>query len=89
MNLWVSVCSLGEFLITGWFLGKSWLVVNGLFKKNPKNINFVFQMYKPLAETSCKFIDTLEDLVALNEKLAGTTEFAVDLEVWMRTNSIK
>uniref|UniRef100_A0AAY5F050 Exosome complex component 10 n=1 Tax=Electrophorus electricus TaxID=8005 RepID=A0AAY5F050_ELEEL len=38
------------------------------------------QMYKPLAETSCKFIDTLEDLVALNEKLAKTTEFAVDLE---------
>ncbi|XP_076859303.1 exosome complex component 10 [Brachyhypopomus gauderio] len=38
------------------------------------------QMYKPLAETSCTFIDTLEDLVALNEKLAKTTEFAVDLE---------
>ncbi|XP_062855222.1 exosome component 10 [Trichomycterus rosablanca] len=38
------------------------------------------QMYKPLAETSCQFIDTLEDLVALNEKLNKTTEFAVDLE---------
>ncbi|XP_030639916.1 exosome complex component 10 [Chanos chanos] len=38
------------------------------------------QMYKPLSETSCTFIDTLEDLVALNEKLAKTTEFAVDLE---------
>ncbi|XP_051947548.1 exosome component 10 [Xyrauchen texanus] len=38
------------------------------------------QMYKPLADTSCQFIDTLEDLVALNEKLAQMTEFAVDLE---------
>ncbi|MFT7804592.1 exosome component 10 isoform X2 [Arapaima gigas] len=38
------------------------------------------QMYKPLSETTCKFIDTLEDLVALNDKLAKTTEFAVDLE---------
>uniref|UniRef100_A0AAR2IN32 Exosome complex component 10 n=1 Tax=Pygocentrus nattereri TaxID=42514 RepID=A0AAR2IN32_PYGNA len=38
------------------------------------------QLYKPLAETSCTFIETLEDLVALNEKLAKTTEFAVDLE---------
>uniref|UniRef100_A0AAR2M3M4 Exosome complex component 10 n=1 Tax=Pygocentrus nattereri TaxID=42514 RepID=A0AAR2M3M4_PYGNA len=28
----------------------------------------------------CTFIETLEDLVALNEKLAKTTEFAVDLE---------
>nr|XP_055044666.1 exosome component 10 [Misgurnus anguillicaudatus] len=38
------------------------------------------QMYKPIAESSCHFIDTLEDLVALNEKLAKTSEFAVDLE---------
>ncbi|XP_072537142.1 exosome complex component 10 [Salminus brasiliensis] len=38
------------------------------------------QLYKPLAETSCKFIETLDDLVALNEKLANSTEFAVDLE---------
>ncbi|KAI4902787.1 hypothetical protein NFI96_011162 [Prochilodus magdalenae] len=38
------------------------------------------QLYKPLAETSCKYIDTLEDLVALNEKLVKVTEFAVDLE---------
>uniref|UniRef100_A0A8C7QSY8 Exosome complex component 10 n=1 Tax=Oncorhynchus mykiss TaxID=8022 RepID=A0A8C7QSY8_ONCMY len=38
------------------------------------------QMYKPLAETKCSFIDTLEDLVAVNEKLAKTSEFAVDLE---------
>lgn len=40
-------------------------------------------MYKPLAETNCQFIDTLDDLVALNEKLCKTTEFAVDLEVMM------
>uniref|UniRef100_A0A667X1B7 Exosome complex component 10 n=1 Tax=Myripristis murdjan TaxID=586833 RepID=A0A667X1B7_9TELE len=38
------------------------------------------QMYKPMAETKCSFIDTLEDLVALNEKLCRLSEFAVDLE---------
>ncbi|CAB1433245.1 unnamed protein product [Pleuronectes platessa] len=38
------------------------------------------QMYKPIAETKCSFIDTLEDLVALNEKLCKLSEFAVDLE---------
>ncbi|XP_041801768.1 exosome component 10 [Chelmon rostratus] len=38
------------------------------------------QMYKPVAETKCSFIDTLEDLVALNEKLCKLSEFAVDLE---------
>lgn len=38
-------------------------------------------MHKPIAETSCAFIDTLEDLVALNEKLSRLSEFAVDLEV--------
>ncbi|KAB5567687.1 hypothetical protein PHYPO_G00235740 [Pangasianodon hypophthalmus] len=38
------------------------------------------QMYKALAETTCQFINNLEDLAALNEKLNKTTEFAVDLE---------
>ncbi|KAK2885832.1 hypothetical protein QQF64_020709 [Cirrhinus molitorella] len=38
------------------------------------------QMYKPLAESTCQFISTLDDLVALNEKLAKVSEFAVDLE---------
>lgn len=38
-------------------------------------------MYKPLDETKCSFIETLEDLVALNEKLCKLSEFAVDLEV--------
>ncbi|KAG5838759.1 hypothetical protein ANANG_G00226990 [Anguilla anguilla] len=38
------------------------------------------QMYKPLSETKCLFVDTLEDLVGLNEKLAQSSEFAVDLE---------
>uniref|UniRef100_A0A8C4NZH7 Exosome component 10 n=1 Tax=Dicentrarchus labrax TaxID=13489 RepID=A0A8C4NZH7_DICLA len=37
-------------------------------------------MYKPMDETRCSFIDTLEDLVALNEKLCKLSEFAVDLE---------
>uniref|UniRef100_A0A8C9TSN2 Exosome complex component 10 n=1 Tax=Scleropages formosus TaxID=113540 RepID=A0A8C9TSN2_SCLFO len=34
----------------------------------------------PPLSTPCKFIDSLEELVMLNEKLAKTTEFAVDLE---------
>lgn len=34
-----------------------------------------------MAETTLSFIDTLEDLVALNEKLCKLSEFAVDLEV--------
>ncbi|XP_061690221.1 exosome component 10 [Syngnathoides biaculeatus] len=38
------------------------------------------KMYKPIEETSCSFIETLEDLVALNEKLNDLSEFAVDLE---------
>ncbi|XP_056278938.1 exosome component 10 [Pseudoliparis swirei] len=38
------------------------------------------QMYKPITETKCSFIDSLEDLVALNEKLCKVSEFAVDLE---------
>ncbi|KAM3617675.1 uncharacterized protein V6R79_009522 [Siganus canaliculatus] len=38
------------------------------------------QMYKPIDETKCSFIDSLEDLAALNEKLCKLSEFAVDLE---------
>ncbi|XP_068603751.1 exosome complex component 10 [Brachionichthys hirsutus] len=38
------------------------------------------QMHKPLPETACSFINTLEDLVALNEKLCKLSEFSVDLE---------
>lgn len=38
------------------------------------------QMYKDMSETKISFIDTLEDLVALNEKLCRLPEFAVDLE---------
>lgn len=38
------------------------------------------QMYKEMSETKCSFIDTLGDLVALNEKLCKLSEFAVDLE---------
>lgn len=47
----------------------------------PPLITLELQMYKALAETSCQFINSLEDLAALNEKLNKTTEFAVDLEV--------
>lgn len=38
-------------------------------------------MYRPMDESNFSFIDTLEDLVALNEKLCKLSEFAVDLEV--------
>ncbi|XP_056896184.1 exosome component 10 [Takifugu flavidus] len=38
------------------------------------------QLYKIVEETKCSFITTLEDLVALNEKLCQLSEFAVDLE---------
>ncbi|MGH0147042.1 UNVERIFIED_CONTAM: hypothetical protein FKN15_060862 [Acipenser sinensis] len=37
-------------------------------------------MYKPLQETNCHLVTTLEELVELNEKLAHCSEFAVDLE---------
>uniref|UniRef100_A0A6Q2X936 Exosome complex component 10 n=1 Tax=Esox lucius TaxID=8010 RepID=A0A6Q2X936_ESOLU len=35
---------------------------------------------EPQVSTKCSFIDNVEDLVAVNEKLTKTTEFAVDLE---------
>ncbi|XP_015679333.1 exosome component 10 [Protobothrops mucrosquamatus] len=38
------------------------------------------QLFRPLAETPCHFISTLEGLVDLNEKLVGCKEFALDLE---------
>ncbi|XP_040843836.1 exosome component 10 isoform X1 [Ochotona curzoniae] len=38
------------------------------------------QMSRPLDETPCQFITSLEKLVELNEKLANCQEFAVDLE---------
>ncbi|XP_075696701.1 exosome complex component 10 [Rhinoderma darwinii] len=38
------------------------------------------QLYRPLEETPCHFISTLDDLVELNEKLLQCSEFAVDLE---------
>uniref|UniRef100_A0A670JFZ1 Exosome complex component 10 n=1 Tax=Podarcis muralis TaxID=64176 RepID=A0A670JFZ1_PODMU len=38
------------------------------------------QMFRPLEETPCHFISTLDELVELNEKLVGCKEFALDLE---------
>ncbi|KAJ1145256.1 hypothetical protein NDU88_011547 [Pleurodeles waltl] len=38
------------------------------------------QMYQPLEQTPCHYISTLDDLVELNEKLLGCSEFALDLE---------
>ncbi|KAM6218998.1 exosome complex component 10 [Rhynchocyon petersi] len=38
------------------------------------------QLYRPVAETPCHFISSLDELVELNEKLLNCKEFAVDLE---------
>ncbi|NWW86671.1 EXOSX protein, partial [Rhynochetos jubatus] len=38
------------------------------------------QMYRPIKETPCHFITTLDGLVELNEKLLNCKEFALDLE---------
>lgn len=42
---------------------------------------FVMQLYRPVGETPCHFVSTLDELVELNEKLLKCQEFAVDLEV--------
>ncbi|OBS75485.1 hypothetical protein A6R68_14012 [Neotoma lepida] len=38
------------------------------------------QLYRPVEETPCHFVSSLDQLVELNEKLLGCQEFAVDLE---------
>uniref|UniRef100_M3YYC0 Exosome complex component 10 n=2 Tax=Mustela putorius furo TaxID=9669 RepID=M3YYC0_MUSPF len=38
------------------------------------------QLYRPVAETPCHFVSSLDELVELNEKLLTCQEFAVDLE---------
>ncbi|XP_052547821.1 exosome component 10 isoform X2 [Tympanuchus pallidicinctus] len=38
------------------------------------------QMYRPMEETPCHFITTLDELVELNKKLMNCKEFALDLE---------
>ncbi|NWS71315.1 EXOSX protein, partial [Crotophaga sulcirostris] len=38
------------------------------------------QMYRPIKETPCHFVTTLDQLVELNEKLMNCKEFALDLE---------
>uniref|UniRef100_F6YPY2 Exosome complex component 10 n=1 Tax=Callithrix jacchus TaxID=9483 RepID=F6YPY2_CALJA len=38
------------------------------------------QLYRPVEETPCHFISSLDELVELNEKLLNCQEFAVDLE---------
>ncbi|NXO04235.1 EXOSX protein, partial [Rhinopomastus cyanomelas] len=38
------------------------------------------QMYRPIEETPCHFITTLDELVEVNEKLMNCKEFALDLE---------
>uniref|UniRef100_A0A5G2QD95 Exosome complex component 10 n=1 Tax=Sus scrofa TaxID=9823 RepID=A0A5G2QD95_PIG len=38
------------------------------------------QLYRPVEETPCHFVSSLDELVELNEKLLKCQEFAVDLE---------
>ncbi|XP_039698165.1 exosome complex component 10 isoform X1 [Pteropus medius] len=38
------------------------------------------QLYRPVGETPCHFVSSLDELVELNEKLLNCQEFAVDLE---------
>ncbi|KFO31594.1 exosome component 10 isoform X2 [Fukomys damarensis] len=38
------------------------------------------QLYRPVEETPCHFVSSLDELVELNEKLLNCEEFAVDLE---------
>ncbi|XP_006145397.1 exosome component 10 isoform X1 [Tupaia chinensis] len=38
------------------------------------------QIYRPVEETPCHFVSSLDELVELNEKLLSCREFAVDLE---------
>nr|XP_058913857.1 exosome component 10 isoform X1 [Kogia breviceps] len=38
------------------------------------------QLYRPVGETPCHFVSSLDELVELNEKLLKCQEFAVDLE---------
>uniref|UniRef100_A0A8C5KME2 Exosome complex component 10 n=1 Tax=Jaculus jaculus TaxID=51337 RepID=A0A8C5KME2_JACJA len=38
------------------------------------------QLYRPVEETPCHFVSSLDELVELNEKLLTCQEFAVDLE---------
>uniref|UniRef100_A0A8C9JRS2 Exosome complex component 10 n=1 Tax=Panthera tigris altaica TaxID=74533 RepID=A0A8C9JRS2_PANTA len=38
------------------------------------------QLYRPVGETPCHFVSSLDELVELNEKLLACQEFAVDLE---------
>ncbi|XP_012578007.1 PREDICTED: exosome component 10 [Condylura cristata] len=38
------------------------------------------QLYRPVGDTPCHFVSSLDDLVELNEKLLSCQEFAVDLE---------
>lgn len=42
---------------------------------------FVTQLYRPVGETPCHFVSSLDELVELNEKLLNCQEFAIDLEV--------
>jgi hypothetical protein len=45
---------------------------------------FLIQLYRPVEETPCHFVSSLDELVELNEKLLSCKEFAVDLEVsWL------
>lgn len=53
----------------------------GIDREHSVPNNLLCQMYRPIKETPCHFITTLDELVELNEKLMNCKEFALDLEV--------
>ena len=53
----------------------------GIVREHTMPNNLLCQMYRPIKETPCHFITTLDELVELNEKLMNCKEFALDLEV--------
>lgn len=53
----------------------------GIDREHSVPNNLFCQMYRPIKETPCHFITTLDELVELNEKLMNCKEFALDLEV--------
>lgn len=53
----------------------------GITREHTLPNDLLCQMYRPIKETPCHFITTLDELVELNGKLMKCKEFALDLEV--------
>lgn len=52
-------------------------------------LDFCDQLYRPVGETPCHFVSSLDELVELNEKLLKCQEFAIDLEVICKWLGVK